>query len=203
MRHVLASEAVAHAWAHQTQASARNARSSDLFRCGVIYSYGEHFPIARHTQNKAGESAVLFTTGRHSVTTSGHCSMVRGAVRHLTVFDVPNVYANIKGEHEGNLLDYAKRISAYLLKAARARVNKDWDHSQALKLREEAIKYAKFFRVPYAKTLPTVPALGSVQLQAIKDAENKRQAAERKRIMRESAEAIAQWRAGEYARLPY
>src|ERR1700732_1780173 len=141
MRHVVDSSEVAHLWAHKAQDSARNAKNSVFFRCGVIYSYGEHFPIARHVTNTSGASAVLFTTAHHSVTTTGHCSMVRSAVSHLDVFEVSNVFAKIKAEHEGNLADYAKRISAGLLKAARAKTSKEWHHADALKLRTQAVKY--------------------------------------------------------------
>lgn len=203
VKHVVSSDEVAHLWAHKAQDSARNATGSVFFRGDTIYSYGEHFPIARHITSKSGKSAVLFTTKTYSVTTSGHCSMVRSAISHLTRFDVPNVFARIKAEHEGNLADYAKRISDYLLKAARARTefNKGWTHREAVEPRAEAIKYAKFFRIPYAKTLPAVPAIGSVQLQVIKDAESKRLAVERKRVMRENAEMIEAWRKGEYYRV--
>lgn len=203
-KHVVSSESVAHLWAHQTQDQARNSNGSVFFRGDVIFSYGEHFPIARHIQNKH-ESVVLFTTKSYSVTTSGHCSMVRSAVSHLTVFSVPNVFAKIKAEHEGNLADYAKRISDRLLKTARARTsfNKEWTHKEALELRSEAIKYAKFFNLAYSKILLTVPALDSVSLAKIKQAEDKRLAAERKRKLAENREAIEQWRNGEYARLPY
>jgi hypothetical protein len=206
MRHVLTSEAVAHAWAHQTQDSARNAKGSVFFRLDCIYSYGEHFCIAKHVTSASGKHAVLFTTKSYSVTTSAHCGMVRSAASHLTRFDVPNVFAKIKGEHEGNLQDYAKRINSYLLKSTRARTefNKGWTHKEAVELRQEAIAYAQFFRVPYARTLPAVPALGSATLAKIKAAEDKRVAAERKRVLAESREAIAQWRKGDaYVRLPH
>jgi hypothetical protein len=205
MRHVVDSSEVAHLWAHKAQDSARNAKGAVFFRCDVIYSYGEHFPIARHVTNTSGASAVLFTTAHYSVTTAGHCSMVRSAVSHLDVFEVSNVFAKIKAEHEGNLADYAKRISAGLLRSVRMRqgYSREWQHKHALELREQAIKYAKFFRIPYAKTLPAVPALESVSFQKIKQAEDKRLAEERKRTIREHADAIALWRTGEYARLPH
>jgi hypothetical protein len=195
MRHVVDSSEVAHLWAHKVQSEAHNANRSVFFRDSTIFSYGEHFPIARHVTNKSDKAAVLFTTKTYSVTTTGHCSMVRGAVSHLTVFDVPNVFANVKAEHEGNLADYAKRISAALLKAARSRVHKEWSHKHALELREQAVKYATFFRLPFAKTLPIVPALDSVQLAAIKQAEDKRLAAERKALLAENRERIECWRA--------
>lgn len=196
MKHIVSNREVPHLWAHKTQDSARNSTGSLFFRCGVIFSYGEHFPIARHVENKSGKPAVLFTTKTYSPTTTAHCSRVRSAVSNLTVFAVANVFAKIKAEHEGNLKDYAERISPALLKAARARseFNKGWEHKRALELRAEAVAYAKFFHVPYAKVLPEVPALGSATLAAIKAAEDKRLAAERKRIMQENADAIADWR---------
>jgi hypothetical protein len=204
VRHVVDSSEVAHLWAHKVQSEAHNPKGSVFFREETIFSYGEHFPIARHVTSRSGKSAVLFTTKSYSVTTSSHCSMVRSAVSHLTLFSVPNVFARVKAEHEGNLADYAKRISASLLKAARARQHKEWHHKEALELRAEAIQYAKFFALPYTKTLPQVPALDSVQLERIRDAETKRLAAERKLLAREHAEAIAKWRQGdEYVRLPH
>lgn len=209
MRKVVSSSEVSHLWAHQSQSEARNANNSVYFSGDTIYSYGSHFPMAKHVKNKAGKSAVLFTTAHYSVTTcrpcraSGHCSMARSAVSHLTVFDVPNVKAETTSEHKANLADYAKRITDALLKASRARTSKEWLHSQALELRTEAIKYAEFFKLAYSK-LPSVPALDSNLLEKIRHTEAKRIATERKRKLAESREAIALWRNGEpYVRLPY
>lgn len=205
VKHVVSSSEVAHLWAHKAQDSARNSNHSVYFQGDTIFSYGDHFPIARHVTNKAGKSAVLFTTAHYSVTTSGHCSMVRSAVSHLTVFDVPNIVGKWDSEvdHKANLADYAKRISAELLKSARARTSKEWHHSQALELRSEAIKYAGFFRLAYSKILPTVPGLDSVSLAKIKQAEDTRLARERAQKLKENREAIEQWRNGEPVRLPY
>ena len=204
VRHVVSSDEVAHLWAHKAQAEAHNPKRSVFFRDSVIFSYGEHFPIARHVTSKSGKPAVLFTTGHYSVTTSGHCSMVRGAVSHLTVFKVAHVVGKWGTDnHEENLKDYGDRISASLLKAARARSNRDWHHSQALELRAEAVAYAKFFGLAYSQTLPTVPALGSASLAKIKAVEDKRQAAERKAVAEANREAVATWRQGGSSRLPY
>lgn len=92
-KRVVSSGEVAHLFAHKVQSHARNAKSSVFFNHDTIYSYGEHFPIARHVTNKSGKAAVLFTTGHYSVTTSGHCSMVRSAISHLTVFDATGHFA--------------------------------------------------------------------------------------------------------------
>src|SRR4029077_6698764 len=95
-------------------------------------------PLPRHLPTRAGKPAVLFTTAHYSVTTSGHCSMVRSAISHLTVFSVPHVVGkwNTEANHGDNLKNYATRINEHLLKAARARKSKEWEHARALELRE-------------------------------------------------------------------
>lgn len=70
---------IPHLWAHRTQDETRNRQGNLYFTADTIYSYGSHFPIARHLVNGAGERAVLFTTATYGVTTSGHCSAVRSA----------------------------------------------------------------------------------------------------------------------------
>ncbi len=93
VREVHSVDMVAHLWAHQSQESARNGgRDNFFFRGDTIYSYGTHFPIARHVKGTRGRKAFLFTTGRYSVTTSGHCNVVRGAIpAGATVFYVADV----------------------------------------------------------------------------------------------------------------
>jgi hypothetical protein len=90
MRTVMKSDMVAHVWAQQTQSEARNSTRSLFFDRETIYSYGSHFPIARFIKNKAGVSAVLFTTRGYSTTTSGHIHDVRRALRghDITIFNV-------------------------------------------------------------------------------------------------------------------
>lgn len=68
--------ACAHAWAHGLSI---DGKSSNLYFEGkVIYSYGEHFPIARiHNQ------IVFFTEASYSKTTSSHISLASSAVSHL------------------------------------------------------------------------------------------------------------------------
>lgn len=203
IRHVVPSSEVPHLWAHCAQSDARTSRGNLFFDGNVIFSYGRHFPIARHVANKSGKTAVLFTTATYSVTTAGHCSSVRSAISHLTVFHVPDVWADTREKHHTNLRDYAERISKTLLRTARARKNKEWDHKRALELRTEATAYAKFFGLKYADVLPKVPALDSIALQTLKKIEDKRIAAERARVLKENADAIARWRNGEHVSLPH
>ena len=90
------------------QQGARHARESGgrfYFHGDTIYSYGSHFPIARHVAHK-GKAAVLFTTRCYSVTTAGHKCMVESACRHLTVFHVADLY----GDHRKEVTEYRKRF---------------------------------------------------------------------------------------------
>ncbi len=106
---------IPHLWVHRTQDEAGNRQGNLYFTGNTIYSYGPHFPIARHVTNEAGERAVLLTTATYSVTTSSHCSAVRSAIPSgIRVFRVPNVchrrYSRndlSTHDHEVNLGDYA------------------------------------------------------------------------------------------------
>jgi hypothetical protein len=74
---------VAHYWANQIQEEGES--SSMFFRGNTIYSYGHHFPIAKHCTNSRGENYVLFTLRGYSNRTSKHISYVRSACNHLEI----------------------------------------------------------------------------------------------------------------------
>ena len=210
-KHVFGTSEIPHLWAHRTQDEARNRQGNLYFNGDTIYSYGSHFPIARHVGNKSGDHAILFTTATYSVTTSGHCSAVRSAIPSgIPVFHVPEVYPDtrtVKESHEENLKRYAETIEEHVAKCARARLsfNKEWHHAQAEELRNEALAYCKFFGLPKPNIKP-IPALDSRLLEKIRKLEAKRAAEQAEQTKRERAEAIArqaqlieQWRAGQYS----
>jgi hypothetical protein len=126
-KHVFDTGEIPHLWAHRTQEDARNRQSNLYFEGDTIYSYGSHFPIARHVLNKAGGHAVLFTTASYSVTTSGHCSAVRSAIPSgIPVFHVPEVYPDtctVKESHEKNLKHYVETTEEHVAKCARSRLS--------------------------------------------------------------------------------
>ena len=73
-------KAVAQAWATKSSGYGHTAKNSGgqtplFFNEDVVYSYGTHFPIARHGKGKT----VYITTRRISRTTSRHISIVRQA----------------------------------------------------------------------------------------------------------------------------
>lgn len=214
-KHVFKTGEVSHLWAHRTQEDARNGQDNLYFTGDTIYSYGGHFPIARHAVNGAGERAILFTTATYSVTTSGHCSAVRSAIPSGTsVFHVRNVCrgTNQRGDltaddHRSNLADYASRIDKDIVTSARARSSytKEWNHQHAVRLRDEAFAYCAFFDLP-APVIPAVPQLDSEALTAIRKREAQRAREKAEQTKRERADAttrqqelITKWRAGLYS----
>jgi hypothetical protein len=72
-------------WAAQIdgEPETRSMDGGSIFARGdTIYSYGEHFPMARVMRDRLGRPTfVLLNADRYSVTTSGHQSAVRGALR--------------------------------------------------------------------------------------------------------------------------
>jgi hypothetical protein len=208
VKRVVSSGQVPHLWFHKVQDSAKNANGSLYFEGDTIFSYGSHFPIARHVQS-GKQSAVLFTEKDYSVTTSGHKSAVRSAIPDsTTVFHVPEVFDSERyasNEHARNLASYVERVADHLVKCARARhsSSKEWEHGQAVQLREEAREYAKFFRLKLPK-IAVIPALDSEGLakikarEAAKSAEKAGQEKARKaERAKQEAELADRWRKGE------
>jgi hypothetical protein len=208
VKRVVSSGQVPHLWFHKVQDSAKNGNGSLYFEGDTIFSYGSHFPIARHVQ-VGKRSAVLFTTKDYSVTTSGHKSAVRSAIPDgTTVFHVPHIFTDDRyasNDHPSNLADYAERVANHLAKCSRARqsYSKEWEHGRAVVLREEAREYAKFFRLKLPKIAP-IPALDSKALaeikarEAVKSAEKAAKERERKAALaQQEAELADRWRKGE------
>ncbi len=137
---------VAHLWANQAQTSARNATNNFFFDLDTIYSYGSHFPIARHITNKRKQKAILFTTRGYYTTTAKHIREVRGALRGRDelVFNVPEINRYGLSDNKAILDDYGRRIVAIGEKIPLARQNKTGLINQLENLVAEANSYAKF-----------------------------------------------------------
>lgn len=141
-RQVMTSQEVCHVWANQSQDSARNSSESVFFDGDTIFSYGRHFPMARHVNG-----VVLVTSRTYSVTTSKHKSYVWSAINHLWTFTVDNVLADSKPEHRANLAVMRKEYEATLVKASRARTNAPCLLQHAESIRNDANKYSKHFKL--------------------------------------------------------
>lgn len=108
---------VAHLWANKIQDEATNSGRSFFFRGNTIYSYGHHFPIAKHVQGINGNDFVLFTERGYSNTTSKHIAITRSACSHK---DIVYCY-NPEAGHNVNFDHWLKCIEAEADKLARAR----------------------------------------------------------------------------------
>jgi hypothetical protein len=105
---------IAHIWAHQTQEEAKNPSRNFFFTGKTIYSYGNHFPIAKYIDSET----LLITYRGYSNTTSKHISVVRSAIpygRKVIYCYCPN------NSHEDNLKKYASQIEEELKGITNAR----------------------------------------------------------------------------------
>lgn len=206
---------VAHLWAHQTQAHARVAHGNFYFHGPTIYSYGSHFPIARHIAKgkRASEFAcVLFTTGSYSNTTAGHISDVKRAMIPGTfVFNVPSP-SNRWGDepnHGDNFKDYRDRFNKAVVACLAAKYDASSHLAKAEGLVVEANRYARRFgvkgrlKIP-GKKLEEMKAHAKVCDDRKSQRDSKKNAkAEAARLERERQNAlgreerIAEWRAGD------
>lgn len=183
---------VSHLWAAQSRPSASG--SNFFFEGDTIYSYGRHFPIARHYKG-----IVLITTGSRSGTTSCHTGLVRRAVCHLTQFHVADPTKNPSGS---DVKAYGEMIKSLELTAGRAR-----NPESALSALESHIMEANAFCQQFGfKTRFSMPDVSALKEKAKLATERQRKAvaARQARIDKENAEKLANWMAGDLGvRVPY
>ena len=184
---------VAHLWANKSQDFARNPGHNFYFHGDTIYSYGSHFPIARHVTHKGG-AAVLFTTRGYSSTTAGHKCMVEGACRHLTVFHVADVNST---EPRKQVADYRKRFMGLVGSYAKARQRKPEILAELRGLVEEANRYAEFFGLRARLSLPDDLTGMIAECRAIEKREKTRKQREEAKREREELERVQKWVDGE------
>jgi hypothetical protein len=209
MKHVFKESMVAYLWANKSQSEARNAGNTFFFADSTIFSYGSHFPIARHVTAGRGKEkryCVLFTTDTRSVTTTGHCSTVRMAIAgDATVFNVPRLYAVRDKkhkwvlQHKDNIESYRKRISDLATMVLRARSNRDWLIRELNALVREANNYAGFFKLRTTFSMPTeadLKAETEAAAKAAKLAEKKRAESNAKYIAAIMNTDLPEWIAG-------
>jgi hypothetical protein len=220
-RFVYPSNEIAHLWANKTQETARNPQGNFYFKNGVLYSYRDSYPIASHvTGKRKGESAVLIRSDTYSVTTSGHISAARGAVRSgVKVFTVPSVETNWQwsqpgADHVTNLAYFVSEAKQALKKAEHGRKYGSMHLAEAFGHKQTAAEYAAFFGLPSPLTpfsfLPKGKAVAALraklaerearaaQLNLEARAKQEARYAEQRRIdALDLSERIALWRAGD------
>jgi hypothetical protein len=191
---------VAHLWANQLQDEARNS-GNFYFNGKTIYSYGGHFPIAKHITNERGENAVLFTTRGYSNTTARHIAVTRQAANHLNVIKCYNPNT-IHAENFNSWKVNAELVAAKLPKAKKP--EKYLNELDAIS--REANKYADFFGVEIPAILGAILSIKDKneytayhdQKTAILEAERLKNEAE---LKKQHKKALTEWKAGKTSRL--
>jgi hypothetical protein len=189
---------VAHLWAHKAQDSARNPRGNIFFQGNTIYSYGNHFPVAKHVTRK-GKNAVLLTTRDYSATTRGHKWTVEGACSHLPVFHVDNIEY---GEPRKQFEEYRARYQELARKYVKSRQNKPWVLQELQKVVKEANAFSAFFGLRVRLTVPAESDMAA-ECKAIETKQREAKRREEARREREAAERIQKWVSGESDSCPY
>jgi hypothetical protein len=131
------------------QESGRTSTGTLFFNRSTIYSYGDHFAIAKHIVNEQGQRAVLFTERRYSNTTAKHISSVYMSCKNDNLIYCANPigsheinfkYWEQSAEHDGaNKLAKARKPEKYLAVLA--------------DIERTANIYASFFGIQLPETL--------------------------------------------------
>lgn len=138
---------VAHLWATRAQESARTRTGSFYFDKDTIYSYGAHFPIARHVERN-DQRYTLVTTKTSSVATANHAYQVQMALRSHDVIMCRDLgVADTTSYHAKNVEDMQNMFNAMLLKADRARSNMATYVNKAGEYANNFQRYIDFFEL--------------------------------------------------------
>ena len=176
MKIVNTTEMVCHLWANQSQHEARNQQGTLYFKGDAIYSYGNHFPMARHAKGKHGP-VTLITTQTYSLTTTGHMTMVRQAIRDdASILYCHDVWAISELDHMANLERIEKRCRELLLRAAKGRTLTAVHYKEAQDCVRRHLLYRKTFglRLKRALTIP-LKWKDEAKAQIAKQAEHSKQ----------------------------
>ena len=143
MKKVLNADNVAHTWANQQQDEARTPNNSFYFYNNTIYSYGSHFPIAKHATNSKGETAILFTTRSYSMTTSKHIALVKQSIPNREIIIYCNNPENSANE---NILYWNRLIDNIYTSLAKAKKPEKY-LLELSQLKYQLEKYCNFMEV--------------------------------------------------------
>lgn len=183
---------VCHVWAHQLQS---DARYGNIFFSGdTIYSYGTHFPIARHVTHK-GKHVILFTTRSYSVSTACHMNEVRGAIPA----GIPVLYVSnpLEKPSKSDVEDYAKRIAYQSLVVTRAKSRMSSELHILQRLVDEANLFCETFGFKQRFTMPA----NTEEMKAVAAEYAAQKAkADKAKAAKERKEALAKvelWKAGQ------
>lgn len=152
---------VAHIWAQQSQDHARNSARNFFFDDDTIFSYGNHFAIARFVR----KDLVFFTTRGYSNTTAGHISCTRGALADtVQVIHLNNVRATSPEEHADNLEKMVESVTRMAEEGKRSRYYKGSGGGRGLAFVEEIRLYCRHTKQKFPKLRTIIKTFRTLQL---------------------------------------
>ena len=197
MKKVNTPQDTAHLFALQSQNEARTPNGSLYFNGKSIYSYGNHFCIAKFIDDKT----LLFTERSYSNTTGKHITCVEYATSHIN-----KIYcSNPNGSHETNFNFWLNK--ADLLAEGLKRANKPEIYINQLKqIEKRVLRYANYFCIDIPETLQTVLKVttkAEILAYMLNKSElvAKEKAAKEKEAKKEHAKQLKKWRNFETSRL--
>jgi hypothetical protein len=209
MKTVFTNHMVAHVFAQQQQQNGTSGNGAFSFFGSELKSYNT--VIGKFVK----PDLLLVNSYSYSVTTTQHISLLRNAISgNVTVLECPNVVINLfirnaytlkqnKIAHTENLSYFKNEIKQNVLKASRARSNKEMYNGAALAMLTAHNEYLNVFKLRFKAA--TLPNLASIKLDALKAANAKarkaKAAAKKARI--DNAQKITDWLAGENVRVPH
>lgn len=150
MKHVFTDPStVAHLWANQEQEDARTGNGNFYFQNNTIYSYGSHFPIAKHV-NFEGKKAILFTTREYSASTSVHIGIAAYASNHISKIYCKDPTCG--SFHEENLKNFIYRIEEQAKKLTNAR-KPELYILPIHQITAQAKEYLEYFNFPISEVM--------------------------------------------------
>ena len=203
---------VAHFWANKVQTTGKS--NNMFFNNDIIYSYGYHFPIAKHINN----NLILFTSKGYSVSTSKHLSITRLAIpNEKEVLIVPNIEIyndrSNKGLHIDNIKYFINEIKLNFGKSEKARKYKEMYLRNGLTNINNMKRYLELFKIKSKLTNSLKKEINlfidmdnSKIIEIIKAEQKIKKKAEierKKEQEKKFLELLPSWKNGEIYNLPY
>jgi hypothetical protein len=190
MKKIHTPQNVAHLFANQLQTEATTQGRNFYFDNDKIYSYGNHFCIAKFVD----DDTLLFTERSYSNTTAKHINHVYNATSHKN-----RIFCyNPMGTHEQNFKYWFDQAEEILKKLSNARKPEIY-LNQLKQIKDKATKYANYFGIDIFKPLDLLLSItDKAEIVAYLETKQKLIEADKKRIEKEKAKAhkiaLSKWR---------
>ena len=201
---------VSHYWANKIQSQGKACNM--FFEGDIIYSYGYHFPIAKHIKN----NLILFTSKGYSVSTSKHLGITRSAIpSEIEVLTVPEVDIrnNTLTSHIDNIEYFINEIKTNFGKSERARKYKEMYLRNGLANINNMKRYLELFKVKsklpsgLKKAVNLFINMDNTEIMEVikaeQDIQKKAELQRKKEQEKKFLELLPKWKNNEVYNLPY